>query len=126
MSTFKLPVIVMMVLLVAGLDPATAQDNPGYNLASSMSDHERAKAFAHMVNEDPYVKKDPELYCTPSHTKFLGMKPNKRAGYVLYCQGGAEFLMIMYPDEAMTVKTDFCWVAVIGDGSCEDDWDILY
>jgi len=37
---------VVVVLLVAGFDPAIAQNNPGYNLVGSMSDYEGAHALS--------------------------------------------------------------------------------
>ena len=117
-NTFKLSVVVTVVMLVANLDPVTAQDNPGHKLASSMSDYERAQAFADLVN------KNPKLHCIPSHTKFLGMRPDKRAGYVLYCQDGGEFLMIMHPDEAMTVQIHWCLIIIVG-GTCEEEWELI-
>jgi len=69
-------------------------------------------------------KRTPVLISVTSHTKFLGMKPDKRAGYILYCQGDIEYLMIMHPDEAMTVQMNDCLVFIFAGGSCEEMWEL--
>lgn len=115
-------VILSTFFMIMGVGVGYAQDNPGFNMASSMSDYERARAFAELVNETEWTRDNP---CSPSHTKFMGMRADGHAGYVLHCQDGNEFLIIMIPDANMSVKLNSCFMSALGGGSCEDEWYML-
>lgn len=110
-------------LMGIALVACAAQTNPGYDKLRNLPDADRAITFADVVNASAYVKKDPKLHCTPMDTRFLGMKKDLRAGYILSCWEGEDWLMIILPDSKMTVEAHDCIVGYLfGDNGCEDDW----